>query len=66
MFLEKSKNDSNQDGRTIFISKFDTEFCPVNLLEKYFAQGAIKVDCHEKAFLIPRLINVKEGHKLLT
>ena len=47
-FLDKSKNDQNQDGRTIFISRFDTEFCSLNLLEKFFVQGVIKVDCHEK------------------
>ena len=38
-------------------------FVPVKLLEEFFAQGPIKVGCHEKAFLIPRLIKVKDGHK---
>ena len=64
VFLEKSKNDQQRDGKTIYISRLDSQFCPVKLLEDFLTRANIRIDDHQETFLIPRLVKVKDGQKV--
>lgn len=64
VFLEKSKNDQHRDGKTVYISKLDSKYCPVKILQRFFSQGEISLDFHKDMFLIPRLIKIKSGHRV--
>ena len=61
VFLEKSKNDQHLDGKTVYISKFDSKYCPVKILQKFFSQGEISLGLHKDMFLIPRLLKSNQG-----
>ena len=59
IYLEKSKCDQHRDGNVIFISRLQTEYCPVKLLEKFLRLGNIS---DKDSFLIPRLFKTKKGY----
>lgn len=63
IFLEKAKNDQHRDGNIIYISRLDSEFCPVKLLERFLEMARLTISEHQNTFLIPRLIKYKSGHK---
>ena len=63
IFLEKSKVDQHRDGGTVYISRLESRFCPVKLVEKFLQITGTSIECHKEAFLIPRLIKIKSGHK---
>jgi len=46
--LEKSKTDQLREGNIIYISKLDSKYCPVKLLQKFLtlANFDIRVDFH--------------------
>ena len=47
VFLEKSKNDQHRDGKTVYISKLHSKYCPVKLIQRFFSQGEISLDFHK-------------------
>ena len=63
IFLEKSKVDQHRDGGAVYISRLESRFCPVKLVEKFLQISETSIVCHKEAFLIPRLIKIKSGHK---
>ena len=64
IFLKKSKNDQHRDGKTVYISRNESEFCPVKLTEKFFTTASITLSTHENVYLVPRLVKIKKGHKI--
>lgn len=61
-FIEKSKVDQLREGSTIFISKYYTNCCPVEWLQKYLQLAHIT---DPESFIICRLAKCKVGHKAI-
>ena len=61
LFIEKSKTDTYREGKWVFISKCDSEICPVENLKLYLQKGGI-TDCDCESYLF-RAINVTKLNK---
>ena len=65
IFLETSKCDQHREGNIVPISRLaESQFCPVNLLERFLTLANLSLEKNPKCFLIPTLIKVKKGHKV--
>ena len=62
IFIEKSKVDQLREGNTIFISKFHTDCCPVQWLQKYLKLALLT---EPGSYVICRLAKCKTGHKAI-
>ena len=60
--LEKSKCDQHRDGQIVFISKIDSQYCPVRLLLKFLTACKIDYKVDSSFFVIPRLFKAKKGY----
>ena len=64
IFLEKAKNDQHRDGNIVYISRLESKYCPVALVEKFLKASKISISTHRSVFLIPKIIKIKQGHKV--
>jgi len=62
IFLEKSKTDQLREGNIIYISRLESNYCPVKLFEKYLHVAKFDLGKDKEAFLICRLQKMKKGH----
>ena len=63
IFLAESKTDKTREGSTIFISKVQTKYCPVALVEKYLRYSNRSLVENKDSFLICRFSSTKKGLK---
>jgi len=61
----KSKTDQHRDGNEVFISRLNSQYCPVAYVEKFLIQSGLDPKRDEESFLIPRLIKTKDGHRVM-
>ena len=59
--IEKSKCDQHRDGHIVYVSKLNSEYCPVKVLDRFLC--SCKIDrTDENCFIIPRLFKTKTGY----
>ena len=61
IFLPKCKNDQLRQGNTVYIARTNSAYCPVTLTEQFLRHAQLSLLDHD-AFLILRLIKMKNGH----
>lgn len=64
ILLPKAKNDQHRDGRIVYISRLNTKYCPVQLLEKYLDKTGLSINKDSSCYLVPRITKTKSGHKV--
>ena len=64
IFLEKAKNDQHRDGNIIYISRINSEFCPVALVERFLRLSSLSIAKNPSCFLVPRVVKTKKGHRI--
>ncbi len=69
IFIEKAKTDQYREGRTVYISRSESDLCPVAITIAYMHVGGIKCESSESddlgdTFLFRGLIVSKNGEKL--
>ena len=62
IFIEKSKTDVYRDGCWVYLTKLDSELCPIKLLDKYIKATNSKL--HSDKFLFRALIKTKKTTRL--
>jgi len=60
--VEKSKCDQHREGHIVFISRLKSQYCPVQLLERFVTACNVDKKLDKNFFLIPRLFNTKKGY----
>jgi len=61
--LEKSKTDQLREGNIIYISKLDSKYCPVKLLQKFLTLANFDIRVDFQTFLICRLHKTGKGYR---
>ena len=62
IFLPRCKNDQHRKGNTVYIARTNSAYCPVHLTEQFLHHAKLSLS-DSAAFLIPRLVKIKQGHK---
>lgn len=62
--LEKSKCDQHRDGETVYISRLNSKYCPVKLLEEFLEKCKVTAGNNSEFFIIPRIFATKKGYKI--
>ena len=64
IFIEKSKTDIYRDGNWLFISKVDSEICPITILKAYLDRCNVETDSEEFIFRAMSFFKSKSSYKL--
>ena len=62
--IEKSKCDQHRDGHIVYISKIESSYCPVKLVELFLSNCKIDRKQNINFHLIPRLFKTKKGYSV--
>ena len=64
IYIEKSKVDQLREGNTIFISRLDSDNCPVYWLNRYLNLSFLTRNSEN--YIFSRLFKTKNGHKAIS
>ena len=64
IYIEKSKVDQLREGNTIFISRLDSDNCPVYWLNRYLNLSSLTRNSEN--YIFSRLFKTKNGHKAIS
>ena len=61
--LPKSKCDQLREGNVVHIARIHSKYCPVTFVEEFMALTGLTFAA-EQAYLLPRIIKIKQGYKV--
>lgn len=62
ILIEKSKTDQLHEGNILYISRLQSQYCPVKILEEYLNLANLSLKNDKETFLIPRIMKCKRGY----